>query len=63
MLPMDIFQWVVQSPVVTGSTSAVRRVHLDVVYPRPPLRAMLCQAAPHCLGHQLCAAWPSGSRR
>jgi hypothetical protein len=41
---------------------AVRRVDLNVVCPRPSLRATLCQAAPHRSGHLLCAAWPSSSR-
>jgi hypothetical protein len=52
-----------RSSLAAPASRAACRVHLDVVCPRPPLRATLCQAAPHCLGHQLCAAWPSGSRR
>jgi hypothetical protein len=65
MLPMGIFPRAIQSPAVTGSAMprVARRVDLDVVYPRPPLWAMPCQAVPHRSGHQLCAAWPSGSRR
>jgi hypothetical protein len=39
------------------------RADLDVVCPRPLLRATPCQTMPHRLGRHLCAAWPSGSHQ